>query len=109
MAAPCNNADRGHAPMPVGAAWLAAPPHSRYVWHMRRAEQILDDAMQLSEEERGSLAAELLDSISAPDARSDSEWIAEIERRATRALTDDAQQDRTVEEAVSRIERDLDP
>lgn len=87
---------------------MAEPPHSRYLGHMRRPEQILDDAMQLSEEERGSLAVELLDSISASDARSDSEWIAEIERRATRALTDDAQQDGTVEEAVSRIERNLD-
>lgn len=75
---------------------------------MRRAEQILQDAMQLSEEKRGSLAVELLDSISAPDPRSDAEWMAEIERRAARALTDDAAQDRTLEEAVSRIGRDLD-
>ena len=75
---------------------------------MRRPEQILDDAMQLSEEERGSLAVELLDSIAAPRARSDSDWIAEIERRTARALADNSQQDRTAEEAVSHIEHDLD-
>lgn len=75
---------------------------------MNRAEEIFHDAMQLSEEERGSLAVELLDSISASDARNDSAWIAEIERRASRAVTAEAEQDRTAEEAVSRIERDLD-
>jgi hypothetical protein len=75
---------------------------------MGKAKQILRDAMQLSEAERGSLAVELIDSISAPDSRTDAEWIAEIESRAARALTDDARQDRTLDEAVSRIERSLD-
>lgn len=74
---------------------------------MRTAEQLLREAMQLSDEERGSLAVELLDSISPPDPRTDEEWVAVIERRAMRAMTAEAAGDRTVEDAVATLERDL--
>ncbi len=63
--------------------------------------------MELTDEERGSLAVKLLDSISAPDDRTDAEWIVEIERRAAGATSPEAEHDSTVEQAVSRIERDL--
>ena len=48
-----------------------------------RARKILEDAMTLSEDERLDLAEQLLSSL-PPDA----EWIAELERRARRALAD---------------------
>lgn len=53
------------------------------------AQQLLKDAMDLPEAERADLAYELLASLPIPQprsARSDREWIAEIERRATRAV-----------------------
>jgi hypothetical protein len=74
---------------------------------MRRPEELLQDAMHLSDEERGSLALELLDSLSMPDSRDEDWWIAAIERRARRALRDEAAKDSTVEDAVARIESAL--
>ena len=50
----------------------------------RTAAELLNDALELSEEERIELVVELLGSV-APEvpgsSRSDDEWIAEIERR----------------------------
>jgi hypothetical protein len=74
---------------------------------MRRPEEILQDAMRLSDEERGTLALELLDSLSQPDSHDEAAWIAAVERRARRALTDEAEADSTVDDAVARIERAL--
>ena len=74
---------------------------------MRRPEDLLHDALLLSDEERGALALELLDSLSPPDTRSESEWMIEIERRARRVFDATSQQDRTMEEAVASIERKL--
>jgi hypothetical protein len=75
---------------------------------MRRPEEILEDALRLSEEQRSKLALELLDSISAPDPRDEAAWIAEVERRARRALSGGSEQDRPLDEAVAHIERELD-
>ena len=52
------------------------------------AQQILEQALQLNEEERVVGASTLLESVEAspPDRRSDEEWMAEIERRARAAL-----------------------
>jgi putative addiction module component (TIGR02574 family) len=52
------------------------------------ATRIRDEALQLPEEERANLAADLMDSLSSPiplDHASDEEWLAEIARRADRA------------------------
>ena len=48
-----------------------------------RARKLLEDAMTLSEDERLDLAEQLMSSLPA-----DSEWLAELERRARRALAD---------------------
>lgn len=56
------------------------------------AQRLLKDAMDLPETERADLAYELLVSLPTPEprtARSDEQWIAEIERRAKRAITGD--------------------
>lgn len=51
-------------------------------------KQVLKDALQLPDQERAELAAELLDSLppalSGQD-RSNAQWLAEIERRAKAA------------------------
>jgi hypothetical protein len=54
----------------------------------RSAEQLLSDALELSDEERLGLALELLGSVmpEVPGSnRPDHEWIAELERRARAA------------------------
>ncbi|HEY6033770.1 MAG TPA: addiction module protein [Kofleriaceae bacterium] len=48
-----------------------------------RARKLLEDAMSLSGDERLDLAEQLLTSLAA-----DAEWVAELERRARRALAD---------------------
>ena len=48
-----------------------------------RARKLLEDAMSLSEDERLDLAEQLLTSLPT-----DAEWVAELERRARRALAD---------------------
>ena len=48
-----------------------------------RARKLLQDALTLSEDERLDLAEQLMSSLPA-----DSEWMAELERRARRALSD---------------------
>lgn len=48
-----------------------------------RADKVLEDALSLSEDERLDLAERLLSSLP-----SDPEWLAELERRARRALAD---------------------
>ena len=51
-----------------------------------RARQVLHDAMELCDEERADLAAELLATL-PPDAAEElhPDWLPEIERRARRA------------------------
>ncbi len=48
-----------------------------------RARRLLEDALALSDDERLDLAEQLLSSLPA-----DVEWLAELERRARRALAD---------------------
>ena len=48
-----------------------------------RAHKVLEDALSLSEDERLDLAERLLSSLP-----SDPEWLAELERRARRALAE---------------------
>jgi putative addiction module component (TIGR02574 family) len=47
------------------------------------ARKLLQDALTLSEDERLDLAEQLMSSLPA-----DAEWMAELERRARRALAD---------------------
>lgn len=56
-----------------------------------RAHKVLEEALSLSEDERLDLAEQLLSSLPASlpaSLPSDSEWLAELERRARRALAD---------------------
>ena len=48
-----------------------------------RARQLLEDALTLSDDERLEFAERLMSSLPA-----DAEWLAELERRARRALAD---------------------
>ncbi|HEY1739911.1 MAG TPA: addiction module protein [Acidimicrobiia bacterium] len=48
-----------------------------------RARKLLEDAMALSEDERLDLAEQLMSSLPV-----DEDWMAELERRARRALAD---------------------
>jgi putative addiction module component len=78
---------------------------------MASADQVLKEALQLSEHERARVAAELLASLE-PDVegREEVEWIAEVERRAQAALSGQAGLDwaetrKRVEERISRRSR----
>jgi putative addiction module component (TIGR02574 family) len=51
-----------------------------------RARKLLEEALALSDDERASLASELLASL--PDHGLHPEWAVEIERRARRAWAD---------------------
>jgi putative addiction module component (TIGR02574 family) len=67
-----------------GSPGLAKVPHARYDSSMTgRAHKLLEDALTLPDDERLDLAEQLLSSLP-----SDSEWLAELERRARRALAD---------------------
>jgi len=48
-----------------------------------RARKVLQDALTLSDDERLDLAEQLISSLPT-----DTEWLAELERRARRALAD---------------------
>jgi len=51
-------------------------------------QQLLKDALQLSEQQRTELVVELLDSLPPAESghtRTDAQWLAEIERRARAA------------------------
>lgn len=52
----------------------------------RDAEQILREALQLSESERARVAAEFLTSLGWVKSRAGDGWIAEVERRAQAAI-----------------------
>jgi hypothetical protein len=73
---------------------------------MSTARKLLAEALQLDEAQRAALALDLMDSLSPPDPRDEAAWIEEIERRAHRALSGEAQ-GVDLEEAVDRISRDL--
>jgi putative addiction module component (TIGR02574 family) len=51
------------------------------------ADEVLKEALQLPEDERARVAAELLASLEPePEARDEDAWIAEVERRARAAV-----------------------
>ena len=53
-------------------------------------QQLLKDALQLPDQQRAELVVELLDSLPSVDPgeeRSETQWLAEIERRARAAQT----------------------
>lgn len=53
-------------------------------------QQLLKDALQLPDQQRAELVVELLDSLPPVElgqARSDAEWLGEIDRRARAAQT----------------------
>lgn len=54
---------------------------------MTPARRLFAEALKLDEGQRASLALELMDSVSPPDRRDEASWIAEIERRARRAIS----------------------
>ena len=52
-------------------------------------QQLLKDALQLPDNQRAGLVAELLDSLEPAvpsEGRSEAEWIAEVQRRARAAI-----------------------
>ena len=54
-----------------------------------RAQKLLGEALDLTDEERAEVALELVASLDGPkDADSEDAWIVEIERRARRVLAD---------------------
>jgi putative addiction module component (TIGR02574 family) len=64
--------------------WLAGSTRAARIWSMTdRARKLLEDALALSEDERLDLAEQLMSSLPA-----DAEWLAELERRARRALAE---------------------
>ncbi|HEV7516044.1 MAG TPA: addiction module protein [Thermoanaerobaculia bacterium] len=75
----------------------------------KNAARLLQDALQLSENERVELACGLLDSLDPEppreEARSDQEWLSEIERRTRAALAGEL--GIPWEEARANIERHL--
>jgi hypothetical protein len=70
------------------------------------ARHLLAEALHLDDAARATLALELMDSLSQPDARDEDAWIEEIERRARRALSAN-EPGVDVDSAVDRISRDL--
>lgn len=54
-----------------------------------RAQKVLGDALGLTDAERADVALELVASLDGPrDADAEEAWVAEIERRAPRVLSD---------------------
>ncbi|HEY4184690.1 MAG TPA: addiction module protein [Polyangia bacterium] len=54
-----------------------------------RAQKVLGEALDLSDEERAEVALELVASLDGPrDADAAEAWVAEIELRARRVLSD---------------------
>jgi hypothetical protein len=54
-----------------------------------RAQKVLGEALDLTDEERAEVALELVASLDGPrDAGAEDAWVAEIERRARRVLAD---------------------
>lgn len=73
---------------------------------MSPARKLFVEALQLDERQRAALALELMDTVSPPDSRDEASWIAEIERRARRALSGE-ELGGDFEDALDRISIDL--
>ena len=75
----------------------------------QRAQDLLKNALTLTESERADLAAELIASLdeASDDPRAvEAAWVAEIERRARRVLSGESQGE-AWEDVRRRIEADL--
>ena len=69
--------------------WPGAPLPGRVEVMSGRAQKVLGEALDLSDEERAEVALELVASLDGPrDADAEEAWVAEIERRARRVLSD---------------------
>lgn len=69
--------------------WPGAPLPGRFEVMSGRAQKVLGEALGLSDEERAEVALELVASLDGPrDADAEEAWVAEIERRARRVLSD---------------------
>ena len=54
-----------------------------------RAQKVLDEALDLSDEERAEVALELVASLDGPeDPGAEAAWVSEVERRAHRVHAD---------------------
>lgn len=82
-----------------------------YVDRMSKADSILKEALTLPEDERTTVVLGLLDSLDPPDPLGhldEGEWLAEIDRRAKRAISGESRG--TAWETVrARIESKLKP
>jgi hypothetical protein len=67
----------------LSEGWRSDAVRARIPPMTGRAHKVLEEALSLSEDERLDLAEQLLSSLPA-----DREWLAELERRARRALAD---------------------
>lgn len=68
-------------------------------------KDVLHDVLSLPREERAELALRVLESLASPDQRTSAGWIAEVERRARRALAGSTGRD--FDEVVAEIEAEL--
>ena len=74
-----------------------------------RAARVVEQALQLTVEERAEVAAEIIASVDGePDADAEEAWAAEIERRARRAIAGESQ-GTDWETVRARIEAKLPP
>ena len=70
-------------------SWSVAPRPSTFESMSGRAQKLLGEAMDLTDDERAEVALELVASLDGPrDADAEDAWVAEIERRARRVLLD---------------------
>ena len=71
------------------ATWSCAPRLGTLQLMSGRAQKVLGEALDLTDEERAEVALELVASLDGPrDADAEDAWVTEIERRARRALSD---------------------
>ena len=73
---------------------------------MSAVRDLLDQALALDPQQRAQMAAALLDSLEPPDAWTEAEGMAEIERRARRVL-ENGPRGATWPEVRAQIEHEL--
>lgn len=70
-------------------SWSGAARPATFESMSGRAQKVLGEALDLTDEERAEVALELVASLDGPrDADAEDAWVAEIERRARRVLAD---------------------
>jgi len=88
---PSSGAESGHKEGTKfrSESWSGAPLPGTVEVMSGRAQKVLGEALDLTDEERAEVALELVASLDGPrDADAEEAWVAEIERRARRALSD---------------------